>query len=54
MALACPQLVEALAQCPTHRRDMVCIWPNSTRANESGSNAMVALLQRANANMTSR
>jgi hypothetical protein len=40
-------------QCPTHRSDMVCIWPTNPGnvANESGSDRMVSLIQSANAKM---
>ena len=34
-------------QCPTHRCDMNCIWPNSTRPTEAGSDRMLRLLQEA-------
>lgn len=37
--------------CPSHRSDMACVWPNSTRPQEIGSNRMVALLAAANAAM---
>lgn len=35
-------------QCPSHRKDMTCIWPNSKVAKEAGSNRMVGLIQQAN------
>ena len=38
-------------ECPMHRSDMVCIWPNSTAPKEHGSNAMIRAIQRANAAM---
>jgi hypothetical protein len=38
-------------ECPSHRHDMTCIWPNSTVPKETGSNRMVGLLQQANANL---
>jgi hypothetical protein len=38
-------------ECPAHRADMVCIWPNSTLPNEAGSNRMVELLHSANHRM---
>ena len=38
-------------ECPTHRSDMVCIWPHSQVANESGSDAMIALLRDANSQL---
>ena len=38
-------------QCPTHRDSMVCVWPGSTVKNESGSDAMVHMLQQANAQL---
>ncbi len=34
--------------CPSHRADMVCIWPGSARAKEAGSDAMVSALLEAN------
>jgi len=37
--------------CPSHRADMACIWPNSTRAKEAGSNRMLKLLTTANEKM---
>jgi hypothetical protein len=37
--------------CPSHRRDMVCIWPGSTRPKEAGSSAMVKVISGANAAM---
>jgi hypothetical protein len=37
--------------CPSHRKDMVCIYPNSTLPKEAGSNRMVRLLQEANAKL---
>ena len=37
--------------CPSHRGDMVCIWPNSTRPKERGSKRMIDLLAEANARM---
>ena len=37
--------------CPSHRKDMVCIWPNSTRAKEAGSNQMLRVINEANAKM---
>ena len=41
-------------ECPTHRTDMVCVWPGSTVKNESGSDAMVSMLQQANAQLGHR
>lgn len=38
-------------ECHTHRHDMVCVWPNSTAPRERGSNAMLADVQRADAQM---
>ena len=38
-------------ECPSHRSQMICIWPNSSRANESGSDHMVSVLRRVNAEM---
>ena len=38
-------------QCPTHRSDMVCVWPGSMVKNETGSDAMVSMLQQANAQL---
>ena len=35
-------------ECPTHRADMNCIWPNSSRPTEAGSRRLVTLLQAAN------
>jgi len=37
--------------CPSHRADMVCIWPGSQRAKESGSDRMVSDIRSANAAM---
>ena len=37
--------------CPSHRKDMVCIWPNNTRAKEAGSNTMLQGINDANAKM---
>ena len=37
--------------CPSHRKDMVCIWPNSTRDKEAGSNRMLHDIIDANAKM---
>jgi unsaturated rhamnogalacturonyl hydrolase len=37
--------------CPSHRKDMVCIWPNSTRSKELGSNRMLSDINNANAKM---
>lgn len=38
-------------ECPSHRSDMVCIWPGSDRADESGSDRMAGLLRSANAKL---
>ena len=35
-------------ECPTHRADLNCIWPNSSRPTEAGSRRLVTLLQAAN------
>ena len=38
-------------ECYTHRADMVCLWPNSTRPRENASDAMIEYVQRADARM---
>eukprot|EP00040_Diaphanoeca_grandis_P005351 m.32492 g.32492 ORF g.32492 m.32492 type:complete len:460 (+) comp16652_c0_seq2:92-1471(+) len=38
-------------ECPCHRHDMVCIYPNSTVPKEAGSNKMISILQTANAQL---
>lgn len=38
-------------ECPSHRSDMVCIWPGSERGDESGSDRMASLLRSANAKL---
>eukprot|EP00662_Eupelagonemidae_sp_cell21_P045130 gene45130-47872_t len=38
-------------ECPSHRGDMVCVYPNSTEPKEAGSVRMVGLLRAANAAM---
>eukprot|EP00039_Didymoeca_costata_P006827 m.93735 g.93735 ORF g.93735 m.93735 type:complete len:423 (-) comp13409_c0_seq1:189-1457(-) len=35
-------------ECPSHRQDMVCIWPNSTIPKESGSARMAKLIMQTN------
>ena len=39
-------------ECPTHREDMVCIYPGSTRPKERGSDRMIQLIRAANAQMS--
>lgn len=40
--------------CPSHRADMVCIWPGSSRAKELGSDKMIADIHTANTAMSSQ
>jgi hypothetical protein len=37
--------------CPSHRKDMVCIWPGSARPKEEGSDAMLQMITKANQQM---
>jgi hypothetical protein len=40
-------------ECPSHRGDMVCVYPNSTDPKEAGSNTMAAAIRAANEQMHS-
>jgi hypothetical protein len=41
-------------ECPSHRNDMVCIYPKSNRPLEQGSDVMLALIQAANSKLSAQ